>query len=101
METPFHVAENCSKCIFLGTIEGTRFSGKVDLYWCTRDNTPVARYGSEAHEYVSGKCFIRHYRELALAASLAIKQNLINENKSDGAFEELTLREAINCCLKD
>ena len=63
---------DCEVCKFLG------HQGGHDLYYCEREPTVVARYGSDGPEYTSGLRLADLVPILALARYLAIERGYIN-----------------------
>lgn len=72
---------NCKECLLLGQVElkGIRF----DLYYCTKDNTMIARWGTGTNVIASMKIAKKYYDDqyfgdpLAVAYSIAKARQLI------------------------
>lgn len=73
---------DCKTCVYLGRHE------KYDLYLCD-GISPLARYGNEESEYVSGlTCSFRgesfSVEPLCVARELALEKGLVNQYKTTG-----------------
>ena len=72
---------NCKECLLLGQVEQ---KGKVyDLYYCTKDNTVIARWGTGINVIAGMKIAKKYYDDqyfgnpLAVAYSIAKARQLI------------------------
>jgi hypothetical protein len=91
---------DCSCCTFVGMYD------EYHLWFCTRDMTPIARYGSGG-DYLSGLCFVSTTPALRTVARRAIEMGLLPpdtqcEGAGQGTVEqELQLAEAGQTFARD
>ncbi len=62
----------CDACVYLGQIEG-----EGDLYYCSRENTVIAKYGNNPEDYVSGMPLVKYDPRLQAAYTIAKMKGLI------------------------
>lgn len=83
VQLPRH-AHDCDCCVFVGT------EGEFDLWWCTGQKTPIARYGN-AGQYKSGFCFIGRDPLLKKAYDNAVKKGVATKYNTEAALSAVNI----------